>query len=72
MANADGPLEDRAVEGLLKVDQFPDTAADFNTVILEDGEACRVIPAIVKPLQPVKEKWDSVLGAVIPDYPAHE
>jgi hypothetical protein len=71
MTDADGPLEVRPIEGFLEIDQFPDAAADFDPAVLEDGEACRVIPPVVKPPQPVQQQGDGVLASDISDDAAH-
>jgi hypothetical protein len=72
MADANGPLEVRPIEGCHKVDQFPDTPADFDPAVVQNGKASRVIPAIVKPPQPVQQQRDGVLAPDISDYAAHE
>jgi len=73
MADAIGAVQRMLAEHLFEVDEFARSATDFKRVAtrMTDGDACRVIAAVLETPKPLDDDRDYLFGTDVADNSAH-
>ena len=71
VADAHATGDRRGVERLLEVDQFADAARDGQLSGVDDGDARRVVAAVLEPCKPAEQHVSRAAGADVSDDSTH-